>query len=123
MLIRLTDVRVPLSIGWSEQERRTPQPIRFDVEIALATPPRAITTDALRDTVDYAAIAALIRNIAGAKPVRLLERLAGEVAEAIRAELPPGARLRLRVTKQLPEITGGHGSAAIELVTGDGRGR
>ncbi|MEZ4586693.1 MAG: dihydroneopterin aldolase [Gemmatimonadales bacterium] len=118
LTIRLTDLRVPISIGWTELERRAPQPIRFDLEIALPAPPAATVSDELADTIDYAALAELIRRTAAEEPVRLLERLAAKVADAVRGALPGGARLRLVVTKQLPELTGGHGSASIELIVG-----
>jgi len=117
-VIRLSDLRVPIAIGWTELERRTEQSIRFDVEIGLPRRPRAAVSDELADTVDYGAVAELIRRAAAAGPVRLLERLAATVADAILVGLPPGARLRIVVTKQLPELTGGHGSASIELVAG-----
>ncbi|MGE0553016.1 MAG: dihydroneopterin aldolase [Gemmatimonadales bacterium] len=116
--IRLTDLRVPISIGWTELERRAAQPIRFDLEIALPVPPEATVSDELADTIDYAALAELIRQTATEAPVRLLERLAAKVTDAVRGALPGGARLRLVVTKQLPELTGGHGSASIELISG-----
>lgn len=121
LTIRLSDLRIPISIGWTELERRAAQPIRFDLEIALPAPPAATVSDELADTIDYAALAELIRRTATEEPVRLLERLAAKVADALRGALPGGARLRLVVTKPLPELTGGHGSASVELMVGGDR--
>ena len=40
-------------------------------------------TDALEDTVDYAALADLVVEMVGAKPVALLEHLSSRLADAV----------------------------------------
>lgn len=114
-LIRLAGLRLMLSIGWGDEERRTLQPIRFDLDITLPAPPAATVTDALADTLDYAALAETIRTTATASSVRLLERLAGIVGAALAARIPAGARFRLGVTKERAPIQDLEGGATIEL--------
>ena len=114
--IRLTGLRLMLSIGWGDDERRTPQSIRFDLEIGLPAVPAAARTDRLEDTVDYFRLSETVRTAAHAHPVRLIERLAGVVAAALVAELPRGAELRLRVTKERAPIRDLEGGASIEIL-------
>ncbi len=113
--IRLTGFRLMLSIGWGDDERRTPQPIRFDLEIGLPALPTATRTDRLEDTVDYFGLSETVRTAAQSHPVRLIERLAGVVAAAVVAELPRGAELRLRVTKEQAPVRDLEGGASIEI--------
>ena len=120
-LIRLTGLRLMLSIGWGDVERRTPQPIRFDLEVTLPAPPAATLTDQLGDTIDYARLAETIRTAASSQPVRLIERLAGLVGAALVAALPRGTRIRLIVTKERPPIDDLEGGASIEIAL-DGAG-
>lgn len=115
-LIRLAGLRLMLSIGWGDEERRTPQPIRFDLDVTLPAPPAATTTDALDDTLDYAALAETIRSTATSARVRLLERLAGLVGAALAARIPRGAHFRLAVTKERAPIADLEGGATVELV-------
>lgn len=120
-LIRVTNFRLALSIGWGEEERRVPQPVRFDLEIRLPAPPLATVTDRLEDTVDYHRLTETIRTVASGQPVRLIERLAGLVGAALAASLPPSARLRLTVTKEYPPIDNLEGGAGVEISL-DGQG-
>ncbi len=115
-IIRLTGFRLMLSIGWGDDERRTLQPIRFDLEIGLPAAPAATRTDRLEDTVDYFRLSETMRTAAQAHPVRLIERLAGVVAAALVADLPPRTRLRLTVTKEHPPIEDLEGGASIEIL-------
>ncbi len=63
-----------------EEERSQPLEIDLDVELDAA---RAVATDALEDTLDYAALCDLIERIVATERFNLLEALAGRVCDAV----------------------------------------
>lgn len=71
-----------------------------DLEIELAGA-QATVTDELGDTVDYASLADAVVAIVAGPPVRLLERLAGMIADRALAE--PGAAA-VTVTVRKPHV-------------------
>lgn len=71
-----------------------------DVEIELAGSAASLS-DELADTVDYAALADAVAAIVAGPPVRLLERLAGLIADRALAE--PGAAA-VTVTVRKPHV-------------------
>ena len=113
--IGLAALRLPVSIGWEAAERAVPQTVRFDLDVALPTEPRAGLTDELADTVDYGQLAELIRAVANRGPYRLLERLAGAIRDEVRLVVPPGAEFTLRVTKEQPPIANLEGGASVTI--------
>lgn len=68
--------------GANPGERERPQP--FDVDLILEVDvKRARRSDALEDTVDYAAIEARVRSIVETTSFALLERLGQEILDAV----------------------------------------
>jgi len=66
-------------------EREQPQP--FDLDLILdVEATRARRSDALEDTVDYAAIEARVRSIVETTSFALLERLGQEILDALLAD-------------------------------------
>ena len=65
-------------------ERLTPQPFEVDISFALDLAPAA-TSDDLADTVDYAAVFDLVRGIVEGQSLRLVEAVAGAIADAVLA--------------------------------------
>ena len=74
MKLNLNGLDVDCVIGELPDERNRLQRLRVDV--ALEIPDRAAVTDALGDTVDYAALAARIREALVAAKCRMIERAA-----------------------------------------------
>lgn len=68
--------------GVELEERLEPQPIDVDVELEMDLA-RPAETDALDDTIDYAAVFSLVGEIVEGRSFRLLEALAGAVAQAV----------------------------------------
>lgn len=68
--------------GVELEERLEPQPIEVDVEmhLDLATPS---TSDELTDTIDYSAVFQLTGGIVEGQSFRLLEALAGAIADGL----------------------------------------
>ncbi|MCM8811605.1 MAG: dihydroneopterin aldolase [Candidatus Omnitrophica bacterium] len=69
-------------VGVPAWERRRKQKILVDAELFLDLR-KAGRSDRFQETVDYSAVAALIRETAEAKPFRLVEAIAQEAAEKI----------------------------------------
>lgn len=68
--------------GANPGERDRPQP--FDIDLVLdVDATRARRSDALEDTVDYAAIEARVRSIVKTTSFALLERLGQEILDAL----------------------------------------
>ena len=65
-------------------EQLTPQPFEVDIVLALDLAPAAASDD-LADTVDYAAIFDLVRGIVEGQSFRLVEAMAGAIADAVLA--------------------------------------
>lgn len=84
--VLVSGLRVRTRVGWSEEERATPQyvVVDLDVERDLAA---AAASDDLGDTLDYASLVAEVAAHVEAREVRLLERLAGEIAELVSAKI------------------------------------
>jgi dihydroneopterin aldolase len=98
-ILFLRDFRLELIIGIYEWERKTPQPVKLDLEIGLPEH-RAGETDNVADTIDYGAVASRIKEslINRPQPIALVEAVAEHVAALVRDEF--GAPwVRVCVTK------------------------
>lgn len=82
--LELCDIDVDCIIGDLPEERLVPQ--RLLVTVRLTVTGAADTSDALADTVDYAALTQEIRRVLVAAHCRLIERAARLVAETCRAD-------------------------------------
>ena len=81
------------------EERLEPQPIEVDLlmELDLSRP---AASDELADTIDYSAAFEVVRGIVEGQSFRLVEALAGAIAEAILAAYAiDGIEIRLRKPK------------------------
>jgi len=97
--ITLTGLRGVGRHGWFDHEQRAGQPFVVDVTLNVDTR-AAAGSDHLDDTVDYAAVAgAVLAEIEG-EPVRLVETLAGRIADRCLAD--PRVR-SVTVTVHKPE--------------------
>ncbi|MDH3227674.1 MAG: dihydroneopterin aldolase [Thermoleophilia bacterium] len=82
-------------------ERELGQRFVVDLDLELSECP-AGATDALEDTVDYAALADLVAEMVGGKPVALLEHLASRLADAVLER--DGRVAAATVTVHKPEV-------------------
>lgn len=127
--ILLTGLRVEARIGWTAQERATPQPLVLDLDLTLVDD-RAnvdglnidglntddLEADDLKSTVDYAVLAGTVADLVAGSSRRLLEALAGDVlAEVLRDRRvdaatvtvhKPGAPLSVRVDDVAVVVSG-----------------
>lgn len=82
--------------GVLDDERRDGQRFLFDVW--LDVPVEAVASDRLEDAVDYREVVAAVRQVSDGRAFRLLEALAGAVADALVSRFPV-ERVRVRVRK------------------------
>jgi dihydroneopterin aldolase len=95
--------------GVELEERLEPQPIEVDVELEMDLA-RPSASDDLADTIDYAAVFSLVGEIVEGQSFRLLEALAGAIAQAVvRAhgtDEPRLASVEVRVRKPQAPLPG-----------------
>ena len=100
--IELRGLSVSARIGVSDAELEVERPLLIDIDL-IPSSTRATETDAITDTVDYAAVAALAQRVTTAQPHRTLERLAARIADAVIAEVDC-AEVGVRVAKPEPPM-------------------
>lgn len=81
-IIFLRELKVETLIGVYEWEKRVPQTLQLDMEIALPTS-RACQTDDIQDALDYSEIVSHIQNALGSHHFSLLEALAEHIAQIL----------------------------------------
>jgi dihydroneopterin aldolase len=95
-IIFIHDFRLEILIGVYEWERRVPQTVQLDLEIAL--PHRERRSDRIGDTIDYSKIVARIEGSLEHNRFVLVEALAEHIAQLVMNEF--GAPwLKVSVTK------------------------
>ena len=96
-LIFITGFVVDAIVGIHPQERITPQPIHFDLELETDAA-RGARTEHIDAALDYVRACAIVRDTAVQGKYQLVETLAERIAERLRDELDVGW-LKLRVGK------------------------
>lgn len=84
-LIVIRGLRIETIVGHYPYEREAPQPLDFDLELAIPSTP-VYQSDRLHDTINYAAVAQYIRSECDVHHFRLLERMADHLARGILTE-------------------------------------
>jgi dihydroneopterin aldolase len=83
--IFVTGIRELGTHGVLPEEQTRPQPFEVDVELVVDVA-KAGDTDALEDTVDYAAVCEAVSRIVRTERYQLIERLATRIAEVCSAD-------------------------------------
>jgi len=81
-IIFLRELKVDTLIGVYEWEKRVPQTLQLDLEIALPNS-RACRSDDIADALDYAEIIAHIQGVLSSRHFNLLEALAEHIAQIL----------------------------------------
>jgi dihydroneopterin aldolase len=90
--------------GVTLEERLEPQPFEVDVELEADLSPSAASDD-LADTIDYSEVFALVGRIVEGQSYRLIEALAGAIADAVLAVTTADA-VTVRVRKPKAPLPG-----------------
>jgi dihydroneopterin aldolase len=90
--------------GVTVEERMEPQPFEVDVDLWRDLSAATVSDD-LADTIDYAELFSLVGRIMAGESYRLIEALAGSIAEAVLAETDAW-RVEVRVRKPRAPLPG-----------------
>lgn len=102
--------------GYYEHEQVTPQPFGVDVELALNLQPAGVDDD-LAQSVDYAQVYGVVRQIVESTTYHLLEALAEAIAHEILAAFPI-TEVGVRVRKPGVQLGGPLDHAGVEIWRG-----
>ncbi len=108
--IQIRGLQLRVHVGVPEHERRTAQTVEADIVMRTAAS-FEVMGDELPATVDYEAVAARIRALAGGRPRKLIETLAAEIADCVLREFG-AASVAVEVRKR---ILPGVGHVAVKL--------
>lgn len=99
--------------GYDDHELDAPQPFEVDVELALNLQPAGVDDD-LKQSVDYAKVYEVVRQIVESTSYRLLEALAEAISHEILADFPV-TEVGVRVRKPAVKLGGPLDYAGVEI--------
>jgi len=83
--IRIRGLKVETVVGVHAWERKVPRPVVIDLELATDVA-RAAKHDALKDALDYAAVAQFVSEFVATSDFQLIETLAERLAEKLQKD-------------------------------------
>ena len=83
--VRIRGLKVEAIVGVHDWERKLPRPVVIDLELA-ADVARAAKSDALKDAIDYAAVAQAVASFAASSKFQLIETLAERLAAQLQKD-------------------------------------
>lgn len=86
--IELSEIELELFIGCEEEERASPQPIRFRLSVRTDEPFLACQTDEVRDTLHVEEMRTVLVESAMGARVKTLERLGQLLEDRFRSRFP-----------------------------------
>jgi dihydroneopterin aldolase len=111
--ITIRGLRVGTHVGVTAEERATPQVVVLDVDAAVDLESAAASDD-LGDTVDYGALTTRISELVQGHESRLLESLAGSVAQLVLG-MAGVERVLVRVAKESPPVEEDLDSVSVRI--------
>jgi 7,8-dihydroneopterin aldolase/epimerase/oxygenase len=111
--VYVTGIQFEASHGYTAAERRGTRRFRCDIEIHSDLS-GAASSDQIKDTIDYRAVCALAVEIGTTRTFRLIEALAGAIADAVQARYPE-AGITITVEKLAPPCPGTPDVSGVRL--------
>lgn len=112
--ILIADLPVSCRIGVPDDERADAQELRIDLELELDVRD-ASSADDFEKTIDYAGVSGLVKRTAAARPRKLIETLAEDVARVtLESFAIEGVRVRVRKPSALKVFGAAHAGVEIE---------
>ena len=112
--ILIADLPVSCLIGVPDGERGAKQELRIDLQLELDVR-QAAAADDFEKTVDYAAVSGLVQRTAGARPRKLVETLAEDIARVtLESFAVEGVRVCVRKPSALEVFGAAHAGVEIE---------
>jgi len=112
--VYVTGIEFEASHGYTAAERRLTRRFRLAIEIRRDFE-HASRSDRIQDTIDYRAVCAIAVEIGTTRTFKLLEALAGAIADALQ-ERYPDAGLTVTVEKLAPPCPGAPELSGVRLV-------
>lgn len=104
-IIFIREFKVETLIGVYEWEKRVPQTIQLDLDIAIPGDKHVGRSDKIKDTIDYSKIVARIRETLAQERFGLLERLAEHLAQLVIKEFgSPAVKVSVAKLGLMPGI-------------------
>ncbi len=117
--LTISDLRLWVHLGCSEEEKYHPQLVRVDLTLSFPTPPLAMTTDRLEETVCYAQIVHHLQEAVEEKRFNLIEHLTHTLYDVVRDYLGEhDVSLKICVNKMAPPVPGVHGGVSFSYGQG-----
>ena len=113
MIICLSDIEIYAYHGVLPQEKQVGGWYGIGSSLTIADE-KATETDALEDTVNYAAVYEVIKEEM-AVPSKLIEHAAGRIARRIKNDFTAVEKVCITLTKKHPPIVGANIKASVEL--------
>jgi FolB domain-containing protein len=88
--IVISELEVCFRVGVPDEERRYPQRLLLTVEMRSDFG-AAIESDSIAATVDYSAVSQVLMKFGEGKEWKLIEKLAGDIAEMVLSRFHPAA--------------------------------
>lgn len=101
------------AVGVTPEERASTQRLSIDLEFLMdARKPAA--SDSIRDTIDYAKVAAVVAEVCASQPFHLIETIAERIAERVLSDFPTsGTRVLVRKISPITRPTADYVSVEI----------
>lgn len=103
--------------GVLPEETKLGQRFVVDLELSLCLK-KAGQSDDLSETVNYADVYQLTKEIVEGPPFKLIEAVAEKLAAKILATFPNVRECKVKLTKPNPPISGHYRSVAVEIIRG-----
>lgn len=111
--IHIDAMRLHAYHGVMPQERKVGNDYLINIKVGYPWQ-KAINTDDVADTLNYAALAAVVKEQM-AEPSALLEHVAGRIVNAVGTSFPNATSIQLRLTKIAPPMSVDCDGAGVEI--------
>lgn len=98
--LSLNGIKIPISMGETEEERSEKQVIIIDLKMEFNNQPKACSSDELEDTICYEGVLNKIISFCENKSFKMLEYLACQIYLEIKAFKKNDIKLHVKVQKQ-----------------------
>ncbi len=98
--LNIHKIEFPVTLGWSEDERREKQNIFVDFEIVFSTQPKASESDQLNDTYCYQEFSVFLYDKISKKEYRLIEHLSHDIYKNTKVFFQKASFVSVSVTKK-----------------------
>ena len=112
--IFLNNVRFYAFHGVMPQEQKVSGEFLVDLRVGYPID-RAMETDEVADTLNYAELYALVKHEMEI-PSRLLEYVAGRISRAIQVRFPQVSSINLKITKKNPPMGADCNGAGVQVI-------